>query len=50
MPHAIFTNPQIAGVGYTEQELKREQIPYEKSIYPYIQTGMGQAIEDKEGL
>ncbi|HET9807561.1 MAG TPA: dihydrolipoyl dehydrogenase [Nitrososphaeraceae archaeon] len=50
MPHAIFTNPQIAGVGYTEQELKKEKIPYEKSIYPYIQTGMGQAIEDKEGF
>lgn len=50
VPHAIFTNPQIAGVGYTEQELKKEKIPYEKSIYPYIQTGMGQAIEDKEGF
>jgi dihydrolipoamide dehydrogenase len=51
MPHAIFTHPQIAGVGYTEQELKKEKnIQYEKSIYPYIQTGMGQAIEDKEGF
>jgi mycothione reductase len=50
MPHAIFTHPQIAGVGYTEQELIKEKIPYEKSIYPYIQTAMGQAIEDKEGF
>ena len=50
MPHAIFTNPQIAGVGYTEQQLTKEKIEYEKSIYPYIQTGMGQAIEDKEGF
>jgi mycothione reductase len=23
MSHAIFSNPQIAGVGYTEQELKK---------------------------
>ncbi len=50
MPHAIFTNPQIAGVGYTEQELKKKNIHYEKSIYPYINTGMGQAIEDKDGF
>ncbi|HET7643759.1 MAG TPA: dihydrolipoyl dehydrogenase [Nitrososphaeraceae archaeon] len=50
MPHAIFTSPQIAGVGYTEQELKKEKIEYEKSIYPYIQTAMGQAIEDKDGF
>ena len=50
MPHAIFTNPQIAAVGYTEQQLIKEKIEYEKSIYPYIQTGMGQVIEDKEGF
>lgn len=50
MPHAIFTNPQIAAVGYTEQQLTKEKIKYEKSIYPYIQTGMGQVIEDKEGF
>ena len=50
MPRAIFTNPQIAAVGYTEQQLTKEKIEYEKSIYPYIQTGMGQVIEDKEGF
>jgi mycothione reductase len=50
MPHAIFSSPQIAGVGYTEQELKKRHIDYIKSIYPYIQTGMGKAIEDKDGF
>jgi mycothione reductase len=50
MPHAIFSSPQIAGVGYTEQELKKRNIEYIKSIYPYIQTGMGKAIEDKDGF
>ena len=50
IPHAIFTSPQIAGVGYTEQQLKKEKIEYVKSIYPYIQTGMGKAIEDKDGF
>jgi pyruvate/2-oxoglutarate dehydrogenase complex dihydrolipoamide dehydrogenase (E3) component len=24
IPHAIFSSPQVAGVGFTEQELKRE--------------------------
>jgi mycothione reductase len=50
MPHAIFSSPQIAGVGYTEQALKREKIPYEKSVYHYIKTAMGEAIEDKDGF
>ena len=50
IPHAIFTSPQIAGVGYTEQQLKKEKIEYVKSIYNYIQTAMGKAIEDKDGF
>ena len=47
MPHAIFSSPQVAGVGFTEQELKEEgikqqdknknnSIDYVKSVYPYI--------------
>jgi mycothione reductase len=51
MPHAIFSSPQIAGVGFTEQELKEgEKIEYYKSIYPYIRTAMGQALEDRNGF
>ncbi len=50
MPHAIFSSPQVAGVGFTEQELKKKGIEYLKSTYPYIQTGMGEAIEDGDGF
>ena len=24
MPHAMFSSPQVAGVGFTEQEVKKE--------------------------
>ena len=56
MPHAIFSSPQVTAVGYTEQELKRKEgvggreMDYVKSIYPFINTAMGQAIEDREGF
>ena len=51
MPHAIFSSPQIAGVGFTEQELKEgKKIEYQKSVYPYIGTAMGQALEDRDGF
>lgn len=50
MPHAIFSSPQVAGVGYTEQELREKNIQYLKSVYPYFETGMGLAIDDKEGF
>jgi mycothione reductase len=54
MPHAIFSSPQVAGAGFTEQLLKRdnkmEGRDYLKSTYPYIQTGMGKAIDDRDGF
>lgn len=50
MPHAIFSSPQVAGVGYTEQELEKRHIEYTKSSYMYIDTAMGKAIEDHDGF
>jgi mycothione reductase len=48
MPHAILSSPQVASVGFTEQQLIIKRINYKKSIYPYIKTGMGEAIEDRD--
>lgn len=45
MPHAVFTKPQIAGVGKTEQELEEKDLEYRKSVYDYENTGMGQALK-----
>lgn len=51
MPHAIFSSPQVAAVGYNEQELREiGNMNYEKSIYRYIDTAMGRALEDTEGF
>ena len=50
MPHAIFSSPQVASVGHTEQELKEKGVPYKKAVYNYIHTAMGQAIEDRDGF
>jgi mycothione reductase len=50
MPHAIFSSPQVAGVGATEQELESKGIRYKKTIYRYADTAMGQSIEDKDGF
>ena len=50
MPHAIFSSPQVAGVGKTEQQLRQENVDYMVGRYNYIDTGMGQAIEDRTGF
>jgi mycothione reductase len=37
-------------VGYTEQELRKKGIHYAKAVYQYINTAMGEALEDKDGF
>ena len=50
MPHAIFSSPQIAGVGLREQDLKAKNIDYAVGRYNYINSGMGIALQDNDGF
>jgi dihydrolipoamide dehydrogenase len=50
MPHAIFTNPQVAGVGMTEQEAIEKKKKFVISKYPYKYTGMGEALAEHDGF
>lgn len=50
MPHAVFSDPQIAGVGTTEQELKAKNAEYLVGRYEYKNTGMGSAMEEHDGF
>ena len=50
MPHAIFTSPQIAGVGETEEDLSERGVDYRKAEYEYSKTGMGMALKEKDGF
>ncbi len=44
--HAVFSSPQVAGVGKTEQELKREGTPYKVGKAELKDTGMGGALQE----
>ena len=50
MPYAIFSSPQIAGVGATEEELQEKKIKYAVGKHLYKKTGMGEAIQDEDGF
>jgi len=50
MPHAVFCSPQVAGVGYTEEQLKELGTKYHVGKCKFIETGMGEALMDKDGL
>jgi len=50
MPHAVFTHPQVAGVGATEEELKAKGIDYVVGLNPYHSSAMGMALLSEHGF
>ncbi len=50
MPHAVFTYPQVAGVGLTEEEVIEKGISYVKGVNKYSQSAMGMALRSDHGF
>ncbi|MEV5542850.1 mycothione reductase [Saccharopolyspora shandongensis] len=50
VPHAVFSAPQIASVGLTEQEAQQRGVSYVTSIEDYAGIAYGWAMEDKTGF
>ncbi|MDP6505792.1 MAG: FAD-dependent oxidoreductase, partial [Planctomycetota bacterium] len=50
MPHAVFSSPQIAGVGLTEEQLKAESKSYKTGTAAYTSAAMGRALKVEAGL
>ena len=50
MPWVIYTHPEIAWVGKTEDELDREGTPYRVGTFPYAAIGRAQGAGEIEGL
>lgn len=49
IPWVIYTTPEIAWVGNTEQELKQEDIAYRAGAFPFAATGRALAMEEPVG-
>ncbi|MBT5671149.1 MAG: dihydrolipoyl dehydrogenase [Betaproteobacteria bacterium] len=50
IPWVIYTSPEIAWVGQTEQALKEEGVPYKVGKFPFVASGRAQAIGDSSGF
>ncbi|MGD9021151.1 MAG: dihydrolipoyl dehydrogenase, partial [Lysobacterales bacterium] len=50
VPWVIYTDPEIAWVGKTEQQLKDEGVAYRTGSFPFAATGRGLAMGDADGL
>ncbi|MEM1191378.1 MAG: dihydrolipoyl dehydrogenase [Pseudomonadota bacterium] len=50
IPSIIYTHPEIAAVGRTEQELKADGVPYKSGTFPFAASGRALAANDSQGL
>jgi dihydrolipoamide dehydrogenase len=50
IPSVVYTHPEVAGVGYTEEELKERGIPYKVGKFPYSASGRARAMGETEGF
>ena len=49
IPSVVYTAPEIAAVGKTEEELKSEGVEYRKGKFPFAANGRARAIGHTEG-
>ena len=50
VPWVIYTSPEIAWVGQTEQQLKSEGRAYKAGTFPFLANGRARALGDTTGM
>lgn len=49
MPAVVYTHPELATVGKTEDELKESGVEYRKGIFPFLANGRARSLGDTAG-
>jgi dihydrolipoyl dehydrogenase len=49
IPGVVYTHPEIATVGKTEEQLKEAGVEYRKGAFPFMANGRARALGDVEG-
>ena len=50
IPDVVYTEPEVASVGKTEQELKDAGVPYKKGKFPFSANGRARALNATDGF
>ena len=50
IPGVVYTWPEVAGVGFTEEELKSEKRNYKSGSFPFKASGRARASMDTDGF
>jgi dihydrolipoamide dehydrogenase len=49
IPSVVYTHPEIASVGKTEEQLNESQVPFKKGLFPFVANGRAKALNSTEG-
>ncbi|MFN0242276.1 MAG: dihydrolipoyl dehydrogenase [Planctomycetota bacterium] len=49
IPNIVYTHPEIASVGKTEEELQQASVEYRKGSFPFSANGRARALAQTEG-
>ena len=50
IPFVIYTSPEVAWVGRTEQQLKEQGVQYKAGTFPFLANGRARALGDTTGM
>lgn len=50
IPGVVYTWPEVAAVGATEEELKEKKIPFKRGSFPFKASGRARAAGDMDGF
>ncbi len=50
IPGVVYTYPEVANVGASEEQLKAKGIAFKKGVFPFSANSRASAMQDKEGF
>ena len=50
IPSVVYTSPEVASVGFSEEELNQKSIPYKKGDFAFKNLGKANAAGETEGM
>jgi dihydrolipoamide dehydrogenase len=50
IPSVIYTHPEVASVGITEEQAKERKLEYKVGKFPFLANGRARAMDETEGL
>lgn len=50
IPAVVYTQPEVASVGFSEQELQNSAIPYKSAKFPFSANSRAKAVHDTVGF